>query len=66
MPWDYDDKSYKKQATKDPVWHLERLINHGLGNEKLSKTLLKTHLTKLNIPEKRRTFLELLLWDKQF
>lgn len=37
MTWDYDKIEYEKQAKADPRWHLERLINYGLGDEKLSK-----------------------------
>lgn len=64
MPWDYPDVEYRKQAAADPVWHLERLINHGLGDEKLDRELLKQFLPELHIPEDRRAFLELLIWDK--
>lgn len=66
MPWDYTQKNYKKQAQKDPAWHIERLVNYGLGKEKLNPTLLKRYLPELNIPEDRRAFLELLLWNKPF
>ena len=66
MTWDYDENEYKKQAQANPVWHLERLINYGLGKEKLNKELLKKHLYKLKIPEERKAFLELLLWNKKF
>lgn len=64
MPWDYDEKNYKKQAQSDPAWRLERLINHGLGDEKLDRELLKKYLPGLRIPEDRRVFLELLVWGK--
>lgn len=63
MPWDYSKKEYQKQEKADPIWKLERLINYGLKGEKLDKTLLKKHLSKLQIPEDRRAFLELLLWN---
>jgi len=66
MTWDYTETEYQKQATKDPAWHLERLINYGLGDKKLNKDLLAKHLPALNIPEDRRAFLELLLWNKPF
>lgn len=66
MTWDYDDIEYKKQAEADPVWRLERLINYGLENEKIDKELLKKYLPQLKIPENRRDFLELLLWEKKF
>ncbi len=66
MAWDYDQDSYKKQAAKDPVWYLERLINHDLGDGKLPRALLEKHMAELKIPEGRRAFLELLLWNKPF
>ena len=66
MPWDYDKTEYQKQAAADPIWHLERLINYGLGEEKLDRKLLEKYLHELNIPEDRRVFLELLLWNKKF
>lgn len=66
MAWDYDKKEYEKQAKADPIWHLERLINYGLGKEKLDRNLLIKNFNKLKIPENRRVFLELILWDKKF
>lgn len=66
MTWDYDKIEYQKQAKADPRWHLERLINYGLGEEKLSKKMLEKYLAELNIPENRRAFLELILWGKKF
>lgn len=66
MIWDYGKIEYQKQAAADPVWHLERLINYGLGEEKLDRELLKRYLLKLRISEDRRVFLELLLWNKKF
>lgn len=66
MQWEYTPENYKKQAQADPKWHLERLINYGLNGEKLDRALLEQYLPELNIPENRRTFLELLLWNKKF
>ena len=64
--WDYTKNEYEKQAAADPIWKLERLINYGLGEEKIDRELLKRFLPKLRIPENRRDFLELLLWNKPF
>jgi len=64
--WDYTKTEYEKQAAADPIWKLERLINYGLGEEKIDRELLKRFLPKLRIPENRRDFLELLLWNKPF
>ena len=66
MTWDYDKDAFQKQALADPVWGLERLILYGGPDVKLDKNLLETHLSQLNIPEDRRAFLELLVWNKPF
>lgn len=66
MTWDYTEEEYKKQAKADEKWHLERLINFGLKGEKLNRALLEKHLQELNIPQERRDFLEVLLWNKKF
>jgi hypothetical protein len=65
MTWDYTKNEYEKQAKKDPVWELERLINYGSGNEKIDKKKLEEHLAELKISDDRRAFFELLLWDKK-
>mgnify|MGYP001586090026 FL=1 len=66
MTWDYDNEAFQKQAQADPVWGLERLINCGGEEVRLNRALLEKYLPQLNIPENRRTFLELLLWNKPF
>lgn len=66
MAWDYQQKEYDKQAKADPVWYLERLINHGLEGKKIERNMLEKHFAELRIPEDRRAFLELLLWNKKF
>lgn len=66
MAWDYTKIEYEKQAKADPVWHLERLIKYGLEKEKLDRKLLAKYLPQLKIPEDRKAFLELLLWNKAF
>jgi len=66
MHWDYTDAEFNKQAASDPVWRLERMIIYGLGNQKLDRRLLERYLPQLNIPQNRRAFLELLLWNKPF
>ncbi len=65
MAWDYIKQAILKQKKTDPIWYLERQINYGEGG-KLSEEQLKTYLPKLHIPEDKRVFLELLLWDKPF
>lgn len=66
MAWDYTKTEYNKQAKADPVWHLERLINYGLNGDKINARELKKYLPYLRIPQNRRAFLELLLWNKMF
>lgn len=56
MIWDYDKTEYQKQVAADLVWHLKRLINYGLGEEKLDRELLKKYLPELRISEDRRFF----------
>lgn len=64
--WDYKnlkdtDWTDKNQA----IWCLERMINYGLGEEKLKRELLEKYLPELKIQDNTRQFLELLLWPKQ-
>lgn len=66
MTWDYKKTEYDKQAKATPTWHLERLINYGLEGKKLDREVVKKYLPQLRIPEDRRAFLELLLWNKKF
>ncbi|MFA5946233.1 MAG: hypothetical protein WC802_04985 [Patescibacteria group bacterium] len=66
MTWDYDKQAEDKQAAQDPAWKLERQILFGDGEEKMDRLLLAQYLPKLRIPENRRAFLELLLWNKPF
>lgn len=66
MVWDYDKKEYEKQAAADPVWHLERLILYGTGDTKIRRDMLEKYLPQLTIPDDRRAFFELLLWNKKF
>ena len=66
MNWDYDKEAFNKQAQADPVWALERAINYGIGDTHIDKNLLKKYLPQLNIQEKTRAFLQVLLWNKKF
>ncbi|MBS4027647.1 MAG: hypothetical protein KGZ58_03325 [Ignavibacteriales bacterium] len=63
MPWDYTQQEYDKQIATDDRYRLERLINYGLNGQKLPRTLLEKYLLDLNIPEDRKAFLKLLLWN---
>ncbi len=66
MFWDYFKKDRKKQATADPVWKLERMVLYGLEGQKFDRAELAEYLPKLHIPDDRRAFLELLVWNKPF
>jgi len=66
MVWDYSKTEYQKQAKANVRWRLERMINYDLNDEKLDRKLLEKHLAELKIPENKRAFLELLLWNKKF
>lgn len=66
MAWDYTKTEYQKQAEADKKWQLERMINYGLGNEKLDRAILERYFKELKIPDDRRAFLEFILWGKKF
>lgn len=66
MTWDYATTEYQKQAKADPKWHLERMINYGLEGEKIDRKNLEKYLPELKIPDEKRAFLELLIWNKKF
>jgi len=65
MTWDYTKKNYKKQASADVIWRLERQINYGAPAGKLKRAELKKYLSVLNIPADRKAFLLLLVWNKK-
>lgn len=56
--WDYkiDDKK-----TIPTLWKLERLINYGLGDQKIEMDELKDNWDKINIDPQKREFLKLFL-----
>ncbi|MEK7553191.1 MAG: hypothetical protein AAB504_00655 [Patescibacteria group bacterium] len=64
--WDYDIKKADQNAEQFIIWKLERLINYGLGNEKINENLLKKYWDKIKMPENTRIFFEFLLWGKHF
>jgi hypothetical protein len=66
MTWDYTDEAYQTQAAADERWHVERLLRHGLGDERINPQLLKKYWKELRMPENMRAFLALLLWDEKF
>jgi hypothetical protein len=66
MTWDYTDHAFAKQAQADNLWFLERKINYEEDGVRLDRYLVKTHFDRLRIPDDRKAFLALLLWNKPF
>lgn len=64
--WDYNLKNIDERDEKFIIWKLERLVNYGLGGEKIDAKLLKKYFTKIKMPENTKAFLELLLWKKPY
>lgn len=63
--WSVDTIELKKDKKKYAVWRLEQMVNFGLGGEKLNRRELKKYWPLLNLDEKRKKFLFMLLWPKQ-
>lgn len=63
--WSVDAKRLKKDKEVWEKWKLEQIINFGLRNEKISKTLLLEHWSDLDLDLKKKKFLEFLLRDKK-
>lgn len=61
--WDYPKN---QNQPVDETWRLERLLQYGIGNEKINHTVLERNFNTLHIPEHTKAFLELLLWNKVF
>ena len=61
--WDYPKDQNLKQ---DEVWYLERILTHGITNEKIDCSMLERNFDKVKIPPNTRVFFELLLWGKPF
>ena len=59
--WSTNTTELKKNSQAYKQWHLEQLINFGLGNEKLHKTDLQRFLPKLNIDSPKKKYLTFLL-----
>lgn len=64
--WDYNLKNIDERDEQFIIWKLERLVNYGLGEEKIDAKLLEKYFNKIKIPENTRAFLELLLWKKPY
>lgn len=61
--WDYPKD---QNVPVEEKWRLERLLQYGIGDEKIDRAVLERNFSNLNIPEHTKAFLELLLWNKAF
>ena len=61
--WDYPQDQQTKQ---NEVWYLERLLTHGITNEKIDRAMIERNFDGIKIPENTRAFFELLLGNKPF
>lgn len=60
--WTVNTTRLKKNPEAYGKWHLEQMINFGLGDEKISRSLLKKHWKYLTIDPSKKNYLEFLLW----
>lgn len=63
--WSVDINRLKKDKKAWEKWQLEQMINFGLGNKKISKSLLKKYWHKLYLDPQKKKFLAFLLWGKK-
>lgn len=65
--WDYKlPKNWKPKTEQEQTWYLERLVNYGLGGDKLNRNQLKKYFNKIRMTDNTKAFLELLLWKKPY
>lgn len=63
--WSVDTKQLKKDKNQYNTWRLERLVNFGLGKEKLKRSELKKYWSKLYLDPQKKKYLSFLLWPKK-
>lgn len=63
--WSTDVKQLKKDKKQYAIWHLEQLINFGLGKEKLKRTELIKYWPLLKIDPLKKRYLAHILWPKR-
>lgn len=63
--WDYNLKNVDQKDPNFIRWKLERLINFGLGKEKLQQDEVKKYWRQLKIDPIKRNYLKDLLWPKK-
>lgn len=60
--WTVDVRQLKKHKKQYTIWHLEQLVNFGLGMERINREQLKRNWSKLNLDVKKKKYLSFLLW----
>ena len=64
--WSVDEKQFKREDPEGyQIWRLEQMINWGLGNEKLSESLLRKYWKKIFMDDITKKYLRFLLWQKK-
>jgi len=63
--WGINTSRLKRKPSDYQKWKLEQMINFGLGDEKIDKHQLKKHFSSLDIDEKKKDFLKMLLWPNR-
>ncbi|MBI4160115.1 hypothetical protein HY504_03030 [Candidatus Wolfebacteria bacterium] len=64
--WSVDEEKAKKANPEAyRIWRLEQMINLGLGDDKLDRSMLKKYWDKLLIDKPTRDYLAFLLWQKK-
>ncbi|MBI4653189.1 hypothetical protein HY750_02970 [Candidatus Kuenenbacteria bacterium] len=64
--WSVDTIELKKDKKEYTIWQLEQMVNFGLGKDKINRQELKKYWPFLDLDEKKKKFLSMLLWPKQF
>lgn len=63
--WSVDLKELKKDKKQYIIWHLEQLVNFGLGKEKINESDLRANWSNLRLDPKKKKFLSFLLWPRK-
>ena len=61
--WDYDEKELEK-TEQGRMFILERMLNYGPGEKKISLSDVKKYWGKLNLFPNNTRLMELLIWGK--